>query len=157
MWFRLARASAVGRVDGPDQAWHREHAQSRSARDVDVLTDLAERADAFATLFSDGLGDPAEDARLLRVARTALAEEAVARVCQAYARGWGGNATTDAYLAFAREQVTDLDALRYGPRLRRSLRVGPRRARFVPGLVAAAVAYRARTELRTWTWRWTGL
>jgi hypothetical protein len=157
MWFRLARAADVGWLDGPDQAWHRDHAQSRSALDVDVLTDLSERADAFTTLFTDGLGDPTEDARRLGVARKALAEEAVARVCQAFVRGWGGNAVTDAYLAFAREQVADLDGLRQGRRLRRTLRVGAARARFVPGLLTAAVVYRARTELRTRMWRWTGL
>jgi hypothetical protein len=157
MWFRLARAADVGWLDGPDQAWHREHAQSLSARDVDVLTDLSERADAFTTLFTDGLGDADEDARRLALARTALAEEAVARVCQAYARGWGGNAVTDAYLAFARDQVADLNGLRHGRRLRRTLRVGPGRARFVPGLLAAAGLYRLRTELRNRAWRWTGL
>jgi hypothetical protein len=157
MWFRLARAADVGRLEGPDQAWHRDHAQSRSARDVDVLTDLSERADAFTMLFTDGLGDPAQDARRLAVARTALAEEAVARVCQAFVRGWGGNAVTDAYLAFARAQVPDLDRLRHGRRLRRTLRVGPGRARLHPGLLAAAVVYRGRTELRSRTWRWTGL
>ncbi|RBY78010.1 glycosyltransferase family 2 protein [Blastococcus sp. TF02-09] len=157
MWFRLARASDVGYVTGPDQAWHREHPRSRSATDVDVLTDLDERADAFTTLFTDGLGDPDEDARLLGIARRALAEEAVARVCQAITRGWGGNATTDAYLAFARRQVADLDGLRHGPRLRRCLAVGPARARFVPGLLLGALRYRARTELRNRTWRRTGL
>jgi GT2 family glycosyltransferase len=157
MWFRLARAADVGYVTGPDQAWHREHDGSRSARDVDVLTDLAERADAFTTLFTDGMGDPDEDARLLGIARTALAEEAVARICQAITRGWGGNATTDAYLAFARRQVADLDGLRHGPRLRRCLRVGPARARLVPGLLAGALAYRVRTELRNRDWRRTGL
>jgi glycosyltransferase involved in cell wall biosynthesis len=157
MWFRLARAADVGWIDGPDQAWHREHAESRSSRDVDVLTDLQERADAFTILFTDGMGDPVENAHLLAISRRALAEEAVARVCQAYARGWGGNGTTDAYLAFARSQVTDLDRLRNARRLRTSLRVGPSRARFVPYLLIAATAYRLRTELRNRLWRWTGL
>jgi hypothetical protein len=157
MWFRIARAADVGWLDGPDQAWHREHAQSRSARDVDVLMDLSERAEAFTVLFTDGRGDPDEDGRLLTIARTALAEEAVARVCQAYVKGWGGNATTDAYLAFACSQVADLDALPSAARLRTSLRVGPSRARFVPSLLAAAVGYRVRTELRNRCWHWTGL
>jgi glycosyltransferase involved in cell wall biosynthesis len=157
MWMRLARAADVAFIEGPDQAWHREHAASRSARDVDVLTDLHERAAAFTTLLTDGLGDPGSDAGLLDLARTSLAEEAVGRVCQAYAKGWGGGALTDAYLAFAREQVDDLDDLPGARRLRASLRVGPRRARFVPRLVAAAVTYRVHEELRSRLWRWTGL
>jgi hypothetical protein len=157
MWMRLARQADVGWLDGPDQAWHREHAGSRSAVDVDVLTDLAERAEAYTTLFTDGLGLPRTDAALLDVARHALAEEAVARVCQAYAAGWGGNATTDAYLAFARSQVGDLDGLPSARRLHASLRAGPRWARFVPQLLLPAVLHRLRAELRTRLWRWTGL
>jgi hypothetical protein len=157
MWCRLARAADVGWVEGADQAFHREHAQSRSARDVDVLTDLAERAAAYTTLLTDGQGDAAEDARMLGLARSALAEEAVARVCQAYAAGWGGDATTDAYLAFARTQVPDLGVLRSAARLEISQRVGRARARYVPTLLAAAVAHRLRTELRSRLWKWTGL
>lgn len=157
MWMRLARAADVARVDGPDQAWHREHAASRSAQDVDVLVDLHERAAAFATLLTDGLGDPAEDARLLRTARKALAEEAVARVCQAVTRGWGGNAVTDAYLAFARAQVGELRDLPSARRLRTAQRVGPRWARFVPPLLVGALIHRLREDLRSRLWRWTGL
>ncbi|WP_202925923.1 glycosyltransferase family 2 protein [Goekera deserti] len=157
MWYRLARAADVGRVDGPDQAFHREHPASRSARDVDVLTDLRERADAMTVLFTDGLGDPLQDARLLAVARAALAEEAVARVAQAVTRGWGGDATTDAYLAFAASQVDDPAALPSARRLAVALRVGPRRARFVPTLLLPAVGHRLATEARRLLWRRTGL
>jgi glycosyltransferase involved in cell wall biosynthesis len=157
MWMRLARAADVAFIEGADQAWHREHAASRSAREVDVLTDLEERAAAFTTLLTDGLGDPARDTGLLALARTRLAEEAVGRVCQAFVKGWGGDGTTDSYLAFARGQVDDLDDVPGAGRLRTSLRVGPLRARFVPRLFAAAVAYRVREELRSRLWRWTGL
>ena len=122
MWMRLARAADVARVDGPDQAFHRDHPASRSSVGVDVLVDLEERAEAYTVLFTDGRGDPDRDARLLAVARRALAEEAVSRVCQAYASGWGGDDTTDAYLAFARTQVADLGDLRSERRLRASLR-----------------------------------
>jgi hypothetical protein len=122
-----------------------------------VLTDLRERADAFTTLFTDGMGDPEGNARLLGLARTSLAKEAVARVCQAYVKGWGGDATTDSYVAFARGQVENLDDVPGAWRLRASVRVGRRRARLVPWLFAAAVAYRVREELRSRLWRWTGL
>jgi glycosyltransferase involved in cell wall biosynthesis len=157
MWLRLARAADVAYVEGPDQAWHREHSASLSAREVDVLTDLAERAAAFTTLLTDGLGDAERDAQMLALARTSLAGEAVARVCQAYVKGWGGGTATDAYLAFARTQVADPGDLPGAWRLRASLRVGSRRARFVPRLFAAALVYRVREELRTRLWRWTGL
>ncbi|MGY1733766.1 glycosyltransferase family 2 protein [Geodermatophilus sp. SYSU D01045] len=157
MWMRLARAADVGHLRGPDQAWHREHGASRSARAVDVVTDLHERAEAYTTLFEDGLGDPGEDRRLLALARTALADEAVARVCQAYVRGWAGDAVTDAYLAFAAGQVEDLDRLPHGPRLRRSVAAGTARARYLPGLLLPALVYRARREVHARRWRGTGL
>ena len=157
MWMRLARAADVGWIDGPDQAWHREHPASLSAREVDVLTDLRERAEAFTTLFTDDMGNPERNARLLGLARTSLAKEAVARVCQAYAKGWGGDDTTDSYLTFARGQVENLDDVPGAWRLRASMRAGPRRARRVPWLLAAAVAYRVREELRSRLWPWTGL
>ncbi|MGX5653820.1 glycosyltransferase family 2 protein [Geodermatophilus nigrescens] len=157
MWFRLARAADVGWLEGPHQAWHREHAASLSARQVDVLTDLAERAEAFQVLFGDGLGRRAEDERLHRMARVSLAREAVRRVCQAYVRGWGGSVTTDAYLEFAREMVGDIDQLPEARLLRTSLRAGPDRARYVPRLLVRATCVRAEHRVRGRLWSVTGL
>jgi hypothetical protein len=157
MWCRLARAADVGWLSGPDQAWHREHDGSRSARQVDVLTDLDERADAFTTLFLDGLGDPGWDEDALATARRSLADEALTRVCQAYVRGWGGNATTDAYLAFAAAQQPDLSTLPSASRTRLAQRVGPRWAWAVPQLLLPALGHVARRTVRTTLWRRTGL
>ncbi|REE02405.1 glycosyltransferase family 2 protein [Citricoccus nitrophenolicus] len=56
MWLRLASFSDVGYVHGADQAWHRDHPASLSAREVDVAVDLAERRLAFSTLFSGAAG-----------------------------------------------------------------------------------------------------
>lgn len=56
MWLRLASFSDVGYVHGADQAWHRDHAASLSAREVDIARDLAERRLAFATLFDGPTG-----------------------------------------------------------------------------------------------------
>lgn len=52
MWMRIAAFSDVAYVHGCDQAWHREHEESLSARKVDSLVDLAERRLAFDTLFT---------------------------------------------------------------------------------------------------------
>ncbi|MGM7669384.1 glycosyltransferase family 2 protein [Microbacterium sp. A93] len=57
MWLRLASFSDVGYVHGADQAWHRDHPASLSARKVDVVVDLEERRLAFDTLFSGPVGD----------------------------------------------------------------------------------------------------
>ncbi|NUL48805.1 glycosyltransferase family 2 protein [Cellulosimicrobium funkei] len=56
MWLRLASFSDVGYVHGADQAWHRDHDTSLSAREVDIARDLAERRLAFATLFDGPTG-----------------------------------------------------------------------------------------------------
>lgn len=69
MWLRLASFSDVGYVHGADQAWHRDHESSLSAREVDLAKDHAERRLAFETLFSGPTGglDWAEAAcRLVR-------------------------------------------------------------------------------------------
>ncbi len=52
MWLRIASVSDVAFIRGADQAWHRDHAQSLSARKVNDAVDLAERAKVFETLFS---------------------------------------------------------------------------------------------------------
>lgn len=71
MWLRMASFSDVGYVHGADQAWHREHPASLSARKVDVVVDLTERRLAFETLFAGPAGDldwaPAARDRVRRV------------------------------------------------------------------------------------------
>ncbi|SFN98881.1 Glycosyl transferase family 2 [Geodermatophilus obscurus] len=157
MWLRLARAADVARLDGPDQAWHREHEASLSAREVDGLTDLHERALAFATLFGDGRGDPVESQRLHGLARRALAREALLGACQGYVRGWADDASTRPLLDFAHAMVDDVDDLPEAARLRASRRAGARRARYVPRLVAPAVLTLVDRRLRARAWQRTGL
>lgn len=152
MWFRIARASDVAWVAGVDQAWHREHAASLSAREVGVMTEFSERAAAFETLLTDGVGDPEEAARLLGLAHRALANEALVRTTQAYSAGRGDTEETAAYLAFARTMTDDLAALPRGRAAERAIRLGRSRARFSPSLFAAAVSH--RIELVTGRARW---
>ncbi|GAB3041664.1 glycosyltransferase [Parafrigoribacterium mesophilum] len=157
MWFRLAREADVGWVGGSDQAWHREHADSRSARQVDVMTDLHERAAAFEMLFTDGRGDPDDNARLLGLALGALANEAMARASSAYAKGRGGTPETDRYLEFADNLGIDLAGLRFTGVVREALRLGPARSRLSPYLIAQAAAYRLSRELGRPRWRSKGM
>lgn len=149
MWFRLARDSDIGWIGGCDQALHRDHPDSLSARLVDGMTDIRQRADAFQILFEDGMGDVAENARLLHLARTALANEALSRMVSAYAKGRGGTPETDAYLSFARGLDVDLSALRAAASFARAERLGPIRARRSPRLIYWAALYRLTRELDT--------
>lgn len=158
MWFRLAWHADVAWINGADQAWHREHPLSLSAREVDVLTDLRERAAAFDLLF-EAAGD-AEDRQqagsLLRTAHTALANEAVARAAQAYSAGHGDETQTAVLLGFAAELDVAPASIEHLPVLRRAQRLG-RRAKWSPYLFTRAVAYRGTREIRSLRWRSTGL
>jgi len=157
LWMRLARASDIGHVDGADQAWHREHDASLSATQVDVLRDLNERADAFELLFTDGQGSPDDDARLLQIAKAALANEAITRTTQAYVAGRGGTPETEAYLEFARRLHPDLDGLPKGAVLATVQRLGPQAARRSPALILGAVRTRVGAQRRTARRQRTGL
>lgn len=157
LWLRIARASDVGWVGGADQAWHREHPGSLSAREVDVARDLKERADAFTALLTDGEGDVALDGRLLLIARATLANEALTRTTQAYAAGRGGTPETDGYLRYARQIHADLDSLPQAKALRLAQRLGPSRSRFSPNLLAHAVMHRASLMIGRYRWRSTGV
>lgn len=157
MWFRLARASDVGWVAGSDQAWHREHPDSRSARQVDVMTDLHQRAQAFEMLFTDGRGDPRDNARLLGLALSALANEAMARASSAYAKGRGGTPETDRYLEFADNLGINLTGLPFTGVVREALRLGPRRSRVSPHLIVQAAGYRISQEMGRPRWRSKGM
>lgn len=156
MWFRLALHGDVGWISGADQAWHREHAASLSAREVDVLTDLRERRKAFDELFRDNPDTPAV-ARLHQLALNALANEAVARASQAFFKGRGDSAEVVGYLGFASSLGVDVEALPHSPVLNRSRALGTARARYSPYLFARALAYRGTRELRTLRWKGTGL
>jgi len=157
LWLRIARASDVGWVGGADQAWHREHSGSLSAREVDVARDLRERADAFNMLLTDGQGDVDLDQRLLLIARATLANEALTRTTQAYSAGRGGSAETDSYLRYAQHVHSDLDSLPQGKTLRLAQRLGPVRSRYSPNLLTHAVMHRASLVIGEYRWRSTGV
>lgn len=155
MWFRLALHGDVGWISGADQAWHREHESSLSAREVDVLTDLDERSKAFDELFRDRVS-PGR-ARLYQLARNALANEAVARASQAFSSGRGDSSEVSDYLRYASSLGVDLEALPHFPVLARARTLGARQAMYSPYLFARAVAYRGTREVRSLRWKGTGL
>jgi len=155
MWFRIARHSDVGHLSGCDQAWHREHDASLSARSVDVMTDLQERADAFRVLFEES--DDADSRRLWQLARTALAEEAGTRAVSAFLRGRGGTPETDGYLRFASEQGIDPAA---APGLMHAQRALSGRAflgRANPRLIGHSARFRLDRVILGNRWKATGL
>ncbi len=142
LWMRIARHSEVGWVGGADQAWHRVHADSLSAREVDVIRDLNERAAAFELLFTDELGDRSFNTRMLDLSYDALANEALTRLTQAYAAGRGNTEETRRYMDYALHLGRDLHRLPQARAAEAARRLGPRRARRSPYLLAKAIRHR---------------
>jgi hypothetical protein len=156
MWLRTAAVSDVGRVDGADQAFHRDHPVSMSTT-YGKLVDLAERRVAFDTFFS-GLGGQLRRATALqRTARSALADEALSDACRAYDRGRTGSINVQDYIDFALDTYPETPQLPHWRALQRRKRVGTRLAAIPPFFTATVVSRRLRWEMSYRRWQRTGL
>jgi hypothetical protein len=157
MWLRLAAVSDVARIHGADQALHREHEASRSARMVDAVIDLRERRDAFLTLFEWTANHAPEVTELRNVALAALSNEALRRACQAYARGRGADDDVQDLVTFALETVEDPTTLQNWRRWRAHERAGTLRSRFMPHFIVQALCVKAAARWRSHRWHRTGM
>ena len=101
LWLRLAAFSDVAYIHGADQAWHREHAASMSATEVDTLLDLTERAETFDRLFDGAARTLREAQKLRREAHRAIGLEALQSACHEYDRGRGAGPKCAAFIDLA--------------------------------------------------------
>jgi cellulose synthase/poly-beta-1,6-N-acetylglucosamine synthase-like glycosyltransferase len=157
MWLRIAAFSDVGHVDGPDQAWHREHpaSLSRAMTDVTGLQMLQERRRAFDTLFAGPAGRLPGAGALHADALLALCREALGSACHQYDRGRADPDAVDALTRYAQQTYDGCDQLREWGALRRRARLGRRLPSRLPWYVAQAARRRARLELARRRWlRW---
>lgn len=106
MWLRISAFSDVAYIRGADQAWHREHAESLSSREVDLVRDLVERRDAFRALFSGKAKQLEQAKELLRSSLQAIARHALDEAARAYSRGDVGY---ERYKEIARTAVEDIE------------------------------------------------
>ena len=157
MWMRLASVADVGHVDGADQAWHRDHDRSRSAVGVDVLTDLAERRDAFDLLLREPVVPIAGAEGLLELSHRALAREALDRACRAYDRNALGDRPVEEFIAFAQGVYPRWQELREWRALQRRVRCGPALASKMPWFLASAVRRKLEVSRAYRTWERTGV
>ncbi len=158
LWLRLAALADVGHVDGPDQAWHREHPASLSVRDfASQVSDLRERHHAFQVLFSE-MGSRIDRAgQLAAVARHALTLEALDRACRAYDRGHVHEVPVDELAAFALELEPAATRLPQWKALELRRRIGPRLTPVLPPFVARAATRRLADEWGRRQWLRNGV
>jgi glycosyltransferase involved in cell wall biosynthesis len=156
MWLRISAFADVARVNGPDQAWHREHPQSLSARMADPLKDLRERRAAFDVLFAGPAGSIPEATVLQRLASHAIAREALDRACHLYDRGKATGTMVNALTELAREVVPVDEMPSDWRQLERRTALGAERVQRRPWYVMAAIRRRLENEFSTRRWARTG-
>jgi hypothetical protein len=158
LWLRLAAIADVARVNGPDQACYRIHAQSMSRLTyAGALNDLRGRWDGFAAAFAGPPGALHDAAPLYGEACRALARDALDRACRAYDRGRTSQVPVAALMSFAEEVWPDAQALPEWKGLERRRSIGPERCRIAPPFVGRAVTRRVGDELYRWRWRRSGV
>jgi hypothetical protein len=153
MWLSVAALSDVGRVNGPDQVFHREHPASVSATQGDhPFIDLTERRSAFDLFFADIGACLPNAGELYQVAMAALADEALLHACRAYDRNRLASVDVSGYLDFASDVCTQVEALPHWQPLQRRQRMA-----VVPAyqtlMFAASLAHRrlhSRAQHRVW-------
>ncbi|WP_231728456.1 glycosyltransferase family 2 protein [Arthrobacter sp. EPSL27] len=156
-WFRFAAFSDVAYIHGADQAWHREHSESLSAREVDVLVDLLERREAFEVLFAGPAGSVAQAGELRRLARNALINEALRTARGELDRGAGPSHVYRSSLGLARELDPGVVHRSAWDRLARRSGTTAHPLRNSGGPLVRRLAARIRSELQWWRWHRNGV
>lgn len=156
MWLRTAAVSDIGRVDGPDQALHRDHKASLTA-DAQHMVDIEARRDAFEIAFKSTAGQLPFADEMHEAAKRALAAEALEEACRAYDRGRTGSIDVDSYVRFALETYPDATNLSQWRALNRRRWVGPALAPVLPIFFPSILKRRLRYEYNYRRWTETGL
>jgi Glycosyl transferase family 2 len=157
MWMRISAVSDVGHVDGADQAWHRDHEASRSAVDVDLLTELEERRDAFDVLFAGPEVALPDGDELRGLAHRALAVDALERACRAYDRNAVAERPVDELVRFALEVYPGAEELPQWRALRRRRRLGPAWSSKMPWFLLPALVRKVQVRRAYRVWERTGI
>lgn len=157
MWLRMSAFCDVAYIHGADQAWHRDHPASLSARQVDALRDLTERRDAFALLFDGPAGDIPEAAMLRMAAMEAIATDAVELASRQFDRSNPDRGLVMTFRAIASSLVADVHALRGWSGLEKRMAMGAEKASRHPLFFAERVVRGLLGRYRRRRWHQTGV
>lgn len=156
MWLRAAAVCDIGRVDGPDQALHRDHPASLTA-DAGHMRDIRARREVFA-IFFEGLGGHLTDSnRLHETAKRSLAAEALGEACRAYDRGRTRSVDVDGFVEFALQTYSGTKRLPEWRALERRRRLGSSLAPYVPFFFPSIIQRGLKSRLSYRRWTKTGL
>lgn len=157
MWLRISAFSDVAYIHGVDQAWHRDHAESLSARKVDGFRDLIERRDAFRTLFS-GIAKELEEANeLLRCSMHAIAAHALEEAVHAYSKGTADHEQVERYKEIARTAVEDVEKLPEWLAVQKWTAISPRQVANHPFFILQRVHRKLRSTMAWRRWHRSGV
>lgn len=158
LWLRLATVADIARIDGPDQAFHRDHPTSLSETlGAGKALDIKERREVFATVF-EGLGAQLPDGKdLHNTAKKTLASEALEEACRAYDRGRLKTINVEEWVAFALETYPEAKSLPEWRALERRRWVGPAASPFMPIFFPRIVRRGLRYRFFYYRWARTGI
>lgn len=156
MWFRIAAFSDVGYVEGPEQAWHREHGGSLSAEMSHPLDDMIERRAAFKTLFSGMASSLPGAVDLHAAARRALALHALRNACHEYDRQMIEGERADDYREFALTTFPEIVTTSMWAALEKRRSLGYQGVRSRPWFYGMDRARRVQGIIRDMQWKRAG-
>ena len=157
LWFRIAAFTDVAYVHGADQAWHRDHPNSLSAREVDNKLDLMERFQAFDVLFKGKAREIGGSGELFRAAQSALVSEALSKAGLELDRGLPDRDLFEYYLAFAKGIRPDIEGTTSWHSLRRRAESPASAGRLDPLPFFRRFQGRVRSQLSWSNWHRNGV
>src|SRR5882757_719294 len=159
MWLRFAAVSDIGRVNGPDQAYRRMHAQSMvHTQYATVMADLEQRLAAYESFFTNDESNITATSELLLLARKAAAAELLDWVCTEAARDEPDESTIEQCVEYARHVYPDAPLLRQWREYQARLREQRTSGRAIRIALRSYAARRSFDRRLTWhRWHWLGV
>lgn len=156
MWLRMSAFCDVAYIHGADQAWHREHENSLSARHVDAIRDLLERKDAFDTLFRGKAAHIPAALQMHQMAKQSIAAQAVSTAIRQYDRGSPNGDEIAILIDLARILINDIETVPGWRGVQTRIAIGPKRARGHPVYLLERMMRGLRSRYSRWKWHRTG-